>query len=399
MRNTFSILFFIKKNEPKKNGLTTIMIRITVNGKQVQFSSNLQVNPESWDQKGGKVRGRSSFSKELNSQIEVIRMILYKHYIRLISDCEEITPNKIKAAFLSIGNETTLIHQFEKHNELYQSMTGSQVTYKTYSRYELTKNRLIEFMEYEYGFGDIQLNKITVSFIEKFYSYLQSRHHCSNNTTMKFIQRFRAIMNFAENSGLLQKNPFFFYKIRFQKTSRTYLNIEEINKIWQKGFLTKRLEQVRDIFIFSCYTGLSFIDICHLREENIQLAFDNKYWIIINRQKNNNPSHIPLLKIPLQIVNKYKGKLSDEKIFPVSSNQKMNEYLKEIMIICGIEKNVSFHCARHSFSTSITLGNGVPIETISQMLGHNSIKTTQIYAKITDLKISNDMKILGKKLK
>jgi len=216
---------------------------------------------------------------------------------------------------------------------------------------------------------------------------------------MKFIQRFRTVMNFAENSGLLHKNPFFFYKIRFQKTSRTYLNIEEINKIWQKDFLTKRLEQVRDIFIFSCYTGLSFIDICNLREGNIQLAFDNKYWIIINRQKNNNPSHIPLLKIPLQIINKYKGKLSDEKIFPVSSNQKMNEYLKEIMIICGINKNVSFHVGRHSFSTSITLGNGVPIETISQMLGHNNIKTTQIYAKITDLKISNDMKTLEKKLK
>ncbi|MDR0231410.1 MAG: site-specific integrase [Dysgonamonadaceae bacterium] len=398
MRSTFSILFFIKKNELKKNGLTTIMIRITVNGKQIQFSSNLQVNPESWDQKSGKVRGRSSFSKELNSQIEIIRTTLYKHYIRLISDCEEITPNKIKAAFLSSGNETTLIYQFEKHNELYQSMTGSQVTYKTYSRYELTKNRLIEFMEHEYEVRDIQLNKITVSFIEKFYLYIQSQYHCSNNTTMKFIQRFRAVMNFVENSGLLQKNPFFFYKIRFQKTSRTYLNMEEINKIWQKEFSTKRLEQVRDVFIFSCYTGLSFIDICNLREENIQLAFDNKYWVIINRQKNNNPSHIPLLKIPLQIIKKYKRQLSDGKIFPISSNQKMNEYLKEIMAICGIEKNVTFHTARHSFSTSVTLGNGVPIETISQMLGHNNIKTTQIYAKITDLKISMDMKSLDKKL-
>ncbi len=399
MRNTFSILFFIKKNEPKKNGFVTIMIRVTVNGKQVQFSSNLQVNPKTWDQKGGKVQGRSSLSKELNSQIEVIRMTLYKHYIRFISDCEEVTPNKIKAAFLSVGSETTLIYQFDKHNELYQSMTRSQITYKTYLRYELTKNRLIEFMEHEYGFRDIQLNKITVSFIEKFYSYIQSKYHCSNNTTMKFIQRFRAIMNFAENLDLLSKNPFFFYKIRFQKTSRTYLNLEEINKIWQKEFLTKRLEQIRDIFIFSCWTGLSFIDICNLREENIQLAFDNKYWIIINRQKNNNPSHVPLLKIPLQIINKYKGKLSEGKIFPITSNQKLNEYLKEIMTICVIEKNVTFRVARHSFSTSVTLGNGVPIETISQMLGHNNIKTTQIYAQITDLKISKDMKNLEKRLK
>ena len=391
MKSTFSILYYIRKTQIKRNGLVSVMIRITINGDKVQFYSGVEVKPLDWDQTAQKMKGRSADSRQINSRLDQIKMQLYILYSQKKASNNYIQPSKIRDAFLSNEDETTLVYQFKRHNKHYKKLVSNTITHTTYKRYELTLNRLIEFMETQYTLSDIQLNKITTEFIENFYSFLKTRYKCNHNTATKFIQRFSTIVTYATDTGIIQINPFKLYRISFEKTTRIYLNQEEINKIWKKKFSTRRLEQVRDAFIFSCYTGISYIDLCNLTQTNIELGFDNRLWVKINRHKTHQPAHIPLLKIPLQILKKYRRQYNDEPIFPMNSNQKMNEYLKEIANLCEVSKIITFHVARHSFSTTITLGNKVPIETISKMLGHSNLKTTQIYAKITDLKISQDM--------
>lgn len=236
-------------------------------------------------------------------------------------------------------------------------------------------------------------------FLSDFEVYLLTTGGCQSNTTAKFMQFFKRIIIIARNNGWIQHDPFANYKIRIAKVDRGYLTQQEVETIREKQFPAKRLEQVRDIFIFSCYTGLAYIDVKNLREKHIRTSFDGNLWIMTKRQKTNVSANIPILDVAQQILDKYKGTLPNEAVLPVLSNQKMNSYLKEIGDLCGIDKSLTFHLARHTFATTTTLAKGVPIETVSKMLGHTNIKTTQIYARITDSKIGNDMAVLADKLK
>ena len=211
------------------------------------------------------------------------------------------------------------------------------------------------------------------------------------------MQFFKRIILIARNNGILIGDPFASYKIRLEKVDRGYLSEDEIKIILKKKMVSERLEQVRDVFIFSCFSGLAYVDVANLKEDNIRKSFDGNLWIITKRQKTNTDVNVPLLDIPKMILEKYKGKLPDGKVLPIISNQKLNAYLKEIADVCGIKKNLTFHCLRHTFATTTTLAKGVPIETVSKMLGHTNIETTQIYARITNNKISNDMQGLDKK--
>jgi site-specific recombinase XerD len=308
-----------------------------------------------------------------------------------------VTAERVKNAFLGKG-EKTIITFFEEHNQQFSLKVGNSIsTHKTYTRYELTKSRLIEFMKEKYKVSDIPIREMNAVFIENFYLHIRGNFDCSHNTAMKFIQRFRTIVIYARNSGLIMIDPFSNYKLKYDRIERGYLNQDEIDKIYTKRFVSQRLEQVRDMFIFSCYTGLSYIDLCGLMPENIRTMFDGNLWIVMKRHKTDVTSNIRLLDIPKSILKKYEGKLPNDNLLPVISNQKMNEYLKEITIVCGINKNITFHIARHTFAT-LSLGYGVPIETVSKMLGHTDIKTTQIYAKITDRKLSDDMEIMARKV-
>jgi len=211
------------------------------------------------------------------------------------------------------------------------------------------------------------------------------------------MQFFKRIILIARNNGILIGDPFANYKIRLEKVDRGYLTEDEIKIILKKKMVSERLEQVRDVFIFSCFSGLAYVDVANLKEDNIRKSFDGNLWIITKRQKTNTDVNVPLLDIPKMILEKYKGKLPNGKVLPIISNQKLNAYLKEIADVCGIKKNLTFHLARHTFATTTTLAKGVPIETVSKMLGHTNIETTQIYARITNNKISNDMQGLDKK--
>ena len=233
-------------------------------------------------------------------------------------------------------------------------------------------------------------------FIHDFEIYMVSHAKVSHNTMSKFMGFVKKIINIAIKSDLINHNPFANYKIQFEKVDRGYLTEQELNLLIKKKFLIKRLEQVRDIFVFSCFTGLSYIDVKELSKDYIRISFDGNTWIMTKRSKSNVNVNVPLMDIPKKILEKYDGELPD-KVLPVLSNQKMNAYLKEIADVCGITKNLTFHLARHTFATTVTLAKGIPIETVSKMLGHTNIQTTQIYARITNDKISKDMEGLSEK--
>jgi len=398
-KSTFKILFYLRKNQVNKDGKASIMTRLSVNGEISQFSSKLDVEPELWDVKLGKIAGSSQKSRQLNNLLDDIRTSLKNHYHEIETHEAYVTAEKVRNAFLGYSTkQRTLLELFKSHNEDAKKLVGISKTEGTLAKYDRGYRRLGEFMKAKYKITDIALNEINHKFITDFETYLRTVSECNENTTAKFMQTFRMIIIIAKNNGWIYADPFINYKIRLKRVDRGYLTDQEIQKIMDKEFDSNRLEQVRDVFIFSCFTGLSYIDVKQLTANNICTSFDGKRWIMTHRQKTNTPVNVPLLNIPLTILKKYEGKLHKGQLLPVLSNQKLNSYLKEIADLCGIHKNVTFHLSRHTFATTTTLSKGVPIETVSKMLGHTNIQTTQIYARITNEKISKDMQLLSNKL-
>ena len=399
MKTTFSILYYLKRNGQKANGNMPIMGRITVNGQAVQFGTKAEIKPDFWNVKAGKAIGRAAEVQEVNNVLESIKATMTKIYRDLQEREKDVTPEKIKNNFFGIETKhQMLLELFIRHNEDKEKLIGKSITKDTYIRYEQTRKYLAKFIKERYNLSDISLKEINNMFITDFEVYLMTNTGSHSNTIAKFMQRFRSILIIAKNNGWIQADPFCNYKIRFTKVDRGYLTEDEIGRIMNKKFSCKRLEQVRDTFVFSCFCGLAHIDVKNLKENNIRTSFDGNLWIMGKREKTGISFNIPLLDIPKIILEKYKGSLPNGYVLPVLSNQKMNAYLKEIADICGINKNLTYHLARHTFATTVTLSKGVSIESISKMLGHSNIKTTQIYARITDSKISNEMANLAEKL-
>ena len=399
MRTTFNTLFFLKRSGLKKDGTMPIMARITVNGTVAHFSTKLSIQPENWDARSNRAKGRDRSAKEMNLLLSEIQSSVTMSYHEVRSMEEIITAEQVKNNFLGISqNHKTILNLFREHNENIKSLIGISKTKATHQKYDRTYKHLEAFIKHKYNRSDMNIKLINHSFIVDFNVYLQSEMKCSENTAAKFVQLFKSIIIIARNNGYIVTDPFANYQIRFKKVDRGYLTEDELKLILEKRFSCKRLEQVRDVFIFSCFTGLAYIDVKNLKKENIKKGFDSNLWIMTKRKKTNVQSNILLLDVPLKILKKYEGKFDDGRVLPVLSNQKMNAYLKEIADICGINKNISFHLARHTFATTVTLAKGVTIESVSKMLGHSDIKTTQIYARITNEKISHDMSELSGKL-
>lgn len=400
MKTTFAVLFFVKRVARKRTTKIPVMCRITVNKSCAQFSTKLLVNEEQWDAKGNKGIGSFAEIKELNRRLNDIKGGLNEVYHDMLRQDNYVTAEKIKNNFLGIGQvHHTLLELFQKHNEDVKKLVGISVTKATLQKYECTRKHLTAFMASKYKISDISLREINHMFLCDFDIYLKTACGCSENTAAKFMQFFRRIVLIARNNGYITGDPFCNYKIRLKRVDRGYLTQEEMSDIMQKKFDLPRLEHVRDIFIFSCYTGLAYIDVKNLNASNVRTSFDGKLWIMAKRQKTNTDVNVPLLDIPLMILKKYENQLPAGQLLPVLSNQKTNSYLKEVADLCGIKKRLTFHLARHTFATTVTLAQGVPIETVSKMLGHTNIKTTQIYARITNSKISHDMKDLADKIK
>lgn len=398
-RNTFSVLCYARKREQGKNKQYPIMVRITVDGEQVQFNSQLMVDKKMWSDNG--VVGRNATAVHLRTQIEKIKTDITRIYEKEIENKRHPSPLKLKNIYLGIETKTnTLLTIFKKMNEEKFKEVGTSLSLNTYKKYDLTYRRLEEFIPVKFkkeNYKDIPLTEINEEFIIGFRNFLRVDKKVGHNATSKMMQLFKKAITRARNAGMLQSNPFL-QPITFVQVDKGFLTMEELQAVMNKEIGIERLEKVRDVFVFSCWTGLAYIDVYTLKDENIQKYLDGNYWIISKRHKTGIPINVRLLDIPLKILKKYKGKQPDHRALPMPSNQKMNSYLKELADICGIRKNLTYHLARHTFATTVTLTNGVSMESVSKMLGHTNIRTTQIYAKVINQKSGSEMDALAGKL-
>lgn len=401
MNATVNVLFYIKRAKINSNGLVPIFIRITVEGKRIDKSTGKYVLPEKWSTETSRLKGNSEEARLINNHLELLRMHVFEIEKQLLIKNETLNFENFKNEYLGIKErERLLIPIFTEHNRKIKELVGSEYAPGTLERYETSLKHTKDFLQWKYRVSDIDIEKIDHAFITEYEFYLRTERKCANNTAVKYIKNFHKIINICLANGWLTKDPFANYKAKVKEVIREFLTEQEIQSLMEKEFVSERLELVRDIFVFSCFTGLAYIDVKQLTQDNIVLGIDGDKWINKNRQKTDTNSKIPLLPTAQYIMDKYSDYPVNKNkgtILPILSNQKMNAYLKEIADICGINKELTFHIARHTFATTVTLSNGVPIETVSKMLGHSNLKTTQHYAKILDKKISDDMQILKAK--
>ena len=399
MRSTFKVLFYLKKNAPKKNGYVPVMCRITIDGTIAQFSCKLDVNPDLWDTQSGRATGRTTEAKETNLFLDNIRVGVNTHYREIFDKDNYVTAEKVKNAYLGLGmKHETILKVFEQHNKDFEKQVGKMKSKSTYQKYCTVYRHVQEFIRYRYKVSDIALKELTPAFIIDFELYLRANQGCTNNTVWVYMMPLRRMITIAQNNGWLNRDPFVEYSISPEDSDRGYLTKEEIKKLMNAPMTKKKHELVRDLFIFCCFTGLSFRDLKNLTTDNLQTFFDGHEWIITKRQKTKVQSNIRLLDVARRIIEKYEGIAKDNRVFPVPSYGNLRDNITLLVQACGIKKHVTWHMSRHTYATEICLTNGMPIETLSKTLGHTNISTTQIYAKITNEKVSHDMETLSYKL-
>ncbi|RTY67081.1 site-specific integrase [Flavobacterium sp. LB2P53] len=402
MKTKVSILFYAKRAKASVNGLVPIYTRITVNGQRIELSTNRFVEISKWSTEAGKMKGSSEEARSINTHLDMFKIKIIDVQMELIHKNINITSEALKNRLLGTQErQRTLIPIFKDHNNKIKELVGKEYAPGTLERYNTSLKHTVEFLEWKYKVSDIDINKIDHAFITDYEFYLRSVRNCANNTAVKYLKNFNKIIKICIANHWIERNPFANYKSKVKEVERVYLSEDEIQNILNKDFKTERLSLVRDIFLFSCFTGLAYIDVKNLTKSHISLGIDGEKWIFTHRQKTESASKIPILPITQMIIDKYEDHPecnNQNKLLPILSNQKMNAYLKEIAGVCEIEKELTFHIARHTFATTVTLTNGVPIESVSKMLGHKNIRTTQHYAKILDKKVSEDMMVLRNKM-
>jgi len=398
MDSHLSILFYGKTSKIHSDGNIPIYMRITVNGERFESHTNRQIQPAKWSKASGKAKGNSEESQMLNNFLETLRNKAFNYQREILFEGKELSIQTIREKWIGTKEKPRLlIEVFKEHNRQMKELVGKQYAHLTYVRFETSLRHTRAFLNWKFGREDFDIRKLDYYFISEYSFWLKSIRNCNQNSTIKYLSNFKKIVNFCLKNNWLDKNPFVGFTMAKKEVIREILSLDEIKAMSDKEFVSERVGLVRDIFLLSCYTGLAYADVKKLRRSEIVKGIDGEQWIHTSRQKTETQSRIPLLTPALNLINKYAGHpsvISKDLLLPVLSNQKMNAYLKEIADLCGIKKILTFHIARHTFATTITLSNGVPIETISKMLGHRSLRTTQIYAKILDLKISQDMKRL-----
>ncbi|MFI5137162.1 MAG: site-specific integrase [Sphingobacteriales bacterium] len=403
MNKTFGLLFYIKRSKMIADGTVPVYLRITIDGERIEISSKRYVNPDKWNANGQKLNGSAEEVRTLNAYLKTLEHQVYETHRNMIENKLPLTAGNLKNILLkkdAVSNDKMLVPIFEEHNRQIAALVGKEYAKGTLNRYQTSLKHTKEFINWKYKVNDIDIRGIDHEFIMSYDFYLRSERNCANNSTVKYLKNFKKIILICLANGWLDKDPFIKYKPKVKEVTRDYLTIEELELMINKQFVSNRIVQVRDIFVFCCYTGLAYADVKKLKRNEITIGLDGQKWIFTSRQKTDTASRIPLLPTALQIMKKYEDHpecYDQGKLLPVLSNQKMNSYLKEIADVCGINKELTFHIARHTFATTVTLANGVSIESVSKMLGHTNIRTTQHYAKILDAKVSEDMQMLTQK--
>ena len=401
--STFSILFWVY-GKRAVNNKANIYIRVTLNGKRVNISLKKKINISTWDEKLQRASGTDKDSRILNLYLNEVQSKVYRIYEDFKRDEVPFTSQMVKAKFL--GEDKTRF-SFQNLVDYYNEKMQHKLHRNTMGQYKTSQRYMMEYILKEYKLTDIPLFNLEYGFIVGFEDFLRSyvpksgQSKIGNNTAMKHIKRLRRMVTLAYRMKWIERDPFVNFKMKIEKKERGFLTDFELLSIEDLSSSIERLMVVKDLFVFSCYTGISYVDIVQLNEDNIVMGIDGSPWIMAKRVKTGAPFKIPLLPKAAILIDKYKDhyRTNDtSNLLPKLSNQKLNSYLKEIADLCGIKKNLTFHMARHTFATTVTLSNGVPIETVSKLLGHTKLSTTQIYARVVERKVSDDMALLKSKI-
>jgi site-specific recombinase XerD len=401
MKNKIVTHFYVKESKKNDKGHAPIYLRITINGERAEISIDRKINPAEWDRLAERVSGRSEVARTINAYLTTCLGKVEKYFSSLDTRDERISVKQIISELKGKGSsQVTLLQIYESHIRDMENLINADFAPNTIKRYKSSLNGLSEFISKVQNRYDIRLIDLNNSFIESYYTFLRTNKGLKQNSAAKDIKNLLRVINKAVTNKLIQNNPFKGFSCNYKDAQRGYLTEEEIETIYKKSLSIRRLEQVRDTFIFQIYTGLSYIDMSELTDNNIQTGINGGKWIVVNRKKTGIRSSIPILPRAQEVLEKYKEDpvcSNKGKRLPVCSNQRMNGYLKELADLCEIKKTLSTHLARHTFATTVTLTKGIPMETVSKMLGHTSLKTTQIYSKVVDRKVADDMKILLEK--
>ena len=399
MRSTFKVLFYLKKNKHKIQSVVPVMGRITVNGTIAQFSAKLSVPPHLWEVKGGRAKGKSLEADRINRYLDNIRIQIGKHYQSICDRDGYVSADKVKNAYLGFSKRYKLLLELcDEFCKEYKNRIDVDRTIHSLFRYQTLRRDLSLFICQDYKVKDIPLVELDQSFAEKFAAYLKHVRGLADTTISVEIKSLKHIVKKAFNDGQMEKNPFAYYYYFADQPEIEYLTEEEINKLIIGKVKQQRQDRTRDMFLFCCFTGLSYADLAKLSYDELTQTPDGAWWISSIRQKTKVPFTVKLLPVAKAILEKYRieenryNPLFPEnpgKVFPVASLKSSDACLKHIARQCGITKNLKFHMARHTFATTVSLMNGIPLETVSKMLGHKYTTTTQIYAKVTNQMIDN----------
>ena len=401
LENSVKVLCFIKRHKLKMNGEAPVFMRITYNEQRVEFGIKEGIEPTFWDDNQERVTGKSKKAQKINELLSKYerKILLLKEVIE--DEGVQVTANAIKDKLIGKKDKRrTVVKVFQEHNEDARKLIGKGFAPDTIQRYETTLKHFKIFIKGKYNREDLAFSELTSNTIRQFEIYFKTERNCSHNTTVKYLKNFKKIILIAKEHGWLLKDPFAGIKFKLTPVDTIYLTSQELDAIKYKKIAIRRLEIVRDVFLFCCYTGLAFTDVKTLNKEHITTDDDGIVWIHKLRKKTNQMSTIFMIEGAKRIMDKYENHpeiQTSDKVLPVPSNQKMNAYLKELADICGIHKPISTHSARHTFATTVALENDISLEVVSKVLGHSNTKMTQRYARTTENLIKkNMMKIAAK---
>jgi len=398
MRSTFKVLFYLKRNKEKTQSVVPLMGRITVNGTISQFSAKLSVPERLWEVRGGRAKGRSLEADRINRYLDDIRSQIDRHY-RDIRDRESyVTAEKVKNAWLGFGKRyRTLLSTFRSFTEDLHGRIGVDRSKNTWYRYLATMKHLQAFLTAKYRVSDIALAELEQSFIEQFHVYLKTERALKLTSICRYLDCLINVVKIAFNDGIMPRNPFASYRYNEPTPERAFLNEAEILTLQHAALRTKKQRIIRDLFLFSCFTGICYADLKTLAWKQFGQDTHGDWWVTGNRCKTDTQYVVKLLPAALSILERYRD--GADRVFAFMPHlNTVDRSLKRIAVLCGIDKKLTFHCARHTYATTICLMNGVSLETLSKMLGHKRITTTQTYAKVTQPMIDREVEMLKEKL-
>jgi len=396
MKTNFNLLFYLKRPKNYVKGAVPIYLRITVDGKRAELCTSRECEPELWNSNVGHMVGTKEETKSLNSYLDKMKAGVTASHTLLCKEDTEITAEAIKCKYLGKADKThTICEAIKIHNKNMEALVEKDdYAEGTLKRFEVLERHVKEFLAFKYQKTDLNIRNIDHEFIDGFDFYLHTSKDNGTNTASKHLKNLGKIVRICMKNKWIGSDPFFGYKLKSKLVRREYLTKEELQRIANKVFTTARLSQVRDFFLFSCYTGLSYADVQKLKLSDIRIGDDGEKWLFGYRKKTDTKVAVPLLPVARDILDRYKDHpfcINHERALPISSNQKMNEYLAEIAILSDVLKVLGNRIAKRTFATTVTLLNGVPIESVSKMMGHTNIRTTQLYAKMLDEKVGKDM--------